>query len=530
MKYTTKYSPSILLAIGALLLAQTIAPMHLAHTAYKTVSKNKALTAAITLPLITYYAANKLYQRSIHWDWKNIDETHINGIPLAEIFKQHAATLKNNGSQWLWGTGTSAHQVEGDCTNNQWYLFEGKPLEDKKEVEVAGIGCDHWNRYKEDIQLMKQIGTNTYRFSVEWSKVMPQQGVINKEALAHYKDVCKELIANGIKPVITLYHYTEPIWFYEMGGFEKEENIQHFVDFCKTVFTELHEDVHLWLTFNSPEGVAAQGWLTATKPPAKKGQYVLMAQVLHHLLEAHVRTYQALKSLPGGQNSRVGMLKNIMQLDPWNVANPLDHFGCYIGSNLVDASIYNFFNTGIFSVYIPGKVSYTQENTYLKNGGKALDFIGLNYYAHNYMSNLKTFREPNQDIEIHTNNTKYTIYGEGLYRAIKELSKNIAEPLNVPMYVTENGIGTDNDAHRELFHRRYLYALAHAIKDGYNVHGYILWSLMDNYEWGQYSKHYGVFKVDRTNNLERTLKPGAQYYVDMIKNSSIHSLYHKQQM
>lgn len=493
---------------------------HALSGALKAVSDHKLIAGTVALAGVGAYVLNIKYsahKKEIHWDWKNIDVTHVDGTPIETIFKNRALALKKNGSEWLWGTGTSAHQVEGNCTNNNWYHFEGKML-DGAIVQPAGIACDHWNRYKEDVQLMKNIHTNTYRFSVEWSKVMPKAGQLDKAALQHYVDVCQELVKNGIKPIITLYHYTEPQWFSDLGGFEKAENIHHFVEFCSEVYKELHPYVHLWLTFNSPEGVAAQGWLTGTKPPAKKDMK-LMVHVLHNLLEAHVLVYQAFKALPNGAQSRVGILKNIFQLDPWNYLNPLDHLACKFGSVLVDASVYNFLTTGVYSVFVPGKVSYTQENAYVKNGGKCLDFIGLNYYCHNYVRNFKPIREPNPEIEIPANNTKYTIYGEGIYRAIKELSEKVAEPLNLPIYITENGIGTDSDEHRDLFHKRYLYAVAKAINDGYNVNGYVLWSLMDNYEWGQFAKHYGVYKVDYENGCTRSLKDGARYFVDLMKNS-----------
>lgn len=489
-----------------------------------------------------YAAAQKIYFNHLHWDWKKNDPKNIyihqattkgldlsewtrkepfNTISIADFFKlraQYLQKLSPNQNEWLWGAATSAHQVEGDCTNNNWYLFEGKQL-DGNIVQPAAQGCDTWKHEDTDIQKMKELGINTYRFSVEWSKVFPQQGIVDQEVLNHYKEFCQKLVKNGIKPVITLYHYTEPIWFYEQGGFEKAENIKHFVEFCTTVFNAMHKDVYAWFTFNAPEGIALQGWLTGSKPPAKKNMK-LAVEVLHNILEAHVQIYQAFKQLPGGQESRIGILKNIMQLDPWNIANPLDHLACYMGNKLQNESVYNFLTTGEYSVYVPTKVNYHATNEYLKNGGKCLDFIGLNYYCHNYMKNFKPIREPNQEIEIHTNNSKYTIYAEGLYRAIAELSARIAKPLGIPIYVTENGIGTDNDEHRTLHNQRYVYALARAIQDGYDVRGYIHWSLMDNYEWGQYAKHYGLYAVDRnTPELTRSLKPGAQYYKDVVTNS-----------
>jgi len=538
MNILTKRLASLLLG----LFIMHPAPSYSMHYVTNFITQNKKLSiAALTVAAVGtagYYIANqayKNYMNTIRWDWAHIDPTHITKdgkqIPIAEFFKQHAAAVAcktdhPGQNQWLWGAATSAHQVEGNCTNNQWHSFENKEM-DGKTIEPAGIGCDSWNHEDEDIANMKALGINTYRFSVEWSKVIPEQGKVDLKVLNHYKQFCQKLVANGIKPIITLYHYTEPKWFYALGGFEKHENIRYFVEFCTIVFSELHEYVHLWLTFNSPSGVAAQGWLTGTKPPAKKDMK-LMAHVFFNLLSAHVQIYRELKEMDGGKEARIGILKNIMQLDPLSFFNPIQHFACKVGNDLVNESMYTFFKTGTFKVWVPGKVSFQATDEYIQNGGKCMDFIGLNYYCHNYMtSKFKPIREPNPEIEIPTNNDKYTIYGEGLYRAIKELSDNLAHPLNVPIYVTENGIGTDNDAHRTLHNQRYLYALARAIQDGYDVRGYVHWSLMDNYEWGQYGKHYGLYHINRTilvnrttPALTRTFKPGAQYFKDVVTGSN----------
>lgn len=479
-----------------------------------------------TLILISSFSAT--HADLIQWPWKSIDTSIINGMPIADFFKNHAQQLADsqeipyttcgNHHAWLWGTATAAHQVEGNCTNNQWYLYEGKII-NGAIVEPAGIGCDHWNRYKEDIQLMKELGVNAYRFSVEWSKVEPMPGVYDEAALDHYEDVCKELVANGIKPVITLYHYTEPIWFYNMGSFENYSNCAYFTNFCAKVFERLHPYVYMWLTFCSPE-TAAKGWLQATMPPLKKDMK-LMVQVLYNICETHVDIYRKFKSMEGGQQSRIGIHKTVFQLDPWNRFNPLDHLGCAMADRLINKPVYDFFTTGEFNIYIPFKVNFHKTNSYIKAGGQAMDYVGLSYYCHNYMSNFKTFREPNPEIEIPCAHHQYTIYGEGLYRAIQELSERIAGPLNIPIYVTENGIGTHDDNHRILQSQRYLYALAQAIADGYDVRGYIHWSLLDNYEWGVYKKCYGLYHVDRENGLKRTKKKGAEYFESMVKGSAI---------
>ena len=436
----------------------------------------------------------------LHWDWKTID-----------IAKTHFK------KDFLFGVATSAHQVEGD-SHNSWTDWEESCDEQKKPrvQHVSGKACEHWKNYKEDIQLIKKLGVKAYRFSIAWDKVEPSSGKFNQEALKHYQDVCDELIVNDIQPVITLHHYTDPLWFFDRGGFEKEENIKYFVRFCKTVFSTLHPRVHMWFTFNSPDGYAFKGYHQGMVPPGKKDMN-LACIVYKNLLEAHVQTYNALKQLAGKTPTRIGILKNMIQIDPWRNWNILDIMGCSAAKKLTDDCFFNFFTTGVFNVKIPFKVTVRHTNN---DAPASLDFIGLNYYSHMYMSNFKIIKDPQ---EIATQNSNYVVYPEGLYRAIKTISdeldcqgkKNIRKNI-LPIYVTENGIATDDDNLRTLFTQRYLYALSEAIEDGYDVRGYIHWSLMDNYEWGSYDKHYGIYAVD-FKTQKRTIKPGARYFVDLVK-------------
>ena len=551
----TKLCLSLLLAGMALQPAQTVAMEKLAKVA-----------AAGSLATAGYHFANYLNEKKIHpFDWNKIDPTQIrvyqtdpgldfpewsrkepfDTISIANFLKARARYLAKhlNLNTLLLGAAGAAHQVESGNVDTQWNLFEaqeqdengnwiapvvnGQPVKlDGNVVCPVGLGCDAQNHEDEDIALMKEFGLNSYRLSIAWEKIYPQPGVINQEEVARYRRFFKKLVDNNIRPVVTLYHYAEPQWFYELGGFEKTQNIKHFVEFCTTVYKEFHSEVYLWFTFNAPEGIALQGWLTGAKPPAKKDMK-LAVQVLHNILEAHVAVYRAIKALPEiGSKSQVGILKNILQLDPWNIFNPLDHLACMFGNRLQNESVYNFLTTGDYSVSIPGKVSYTATNDYIKNGGKCLDFIGLNYYSHNYMKNFKTIAQPNHEIEPATRNERYTVYGEGLYRAIQELSNRIAKPLQVPIYITENGVPTTNDeqgnALRTLHNQRYLYGMARAIQEGHDVRGYIHWALMDNYEWGSYRKFYGLHHVDRsTPELKRTIKDGARYYQSIAKGAAI---------
>ncbi len=435
---------------------------------------------AFILTLGSLHAASIEY-----WDWKSID---TNAISFPKNF--------------LFGVGTSAYQVEGG-NKNVWdrWAHEGKC------EQAAGQACDHWNRYHEDAQLIQNLGANAYRFGVEWSRIEPQQGVFDEAALDHYAAMCDELLKRGIAPVITLHHYNDPIWFADVGGFEKEENIQLYVRFAKKVIDKLHNKVHLWLTFNSPTSYAAKGYLANRMPPGKKNMQ-LMAEVMKNLLVAHVRLYKAVKHDRITAHAQVGTLHNICQLEP---ARMWDKPFALLGDYISHRCLYNFFKTGVFRFYIPcmGYVYHKEPDA-----PKSLDFIGLNYYSHFMMHGPKTSTFPD---EMQTMCPDKTIYPEGFYRAIKEIDAHIAKPLNVPIYVTENGVAPVKEEDRELFLRRYYYAMHKAMNEGCDVRGYFYWSLMDNYEWGTMGKkRYGLYHVDFETH-KRTLKSSAQYYIDIAQ-------------
>ena len=248
MKLTSKLLPAFLLTSIAI---QPVAYSMQSVVDFVKNHKYSLGLGAVAVAGLGYYAANKMHNTSIHWDWNKINTSALprKGGNIMRFFKEHAqhladakdvpSTLSGDHHEWLWGTATADCQSGGNCDNNQYRGIQGT-IVNGQLYEPAGIMCDGWNRYKEDIQLMKDLGVNSYRFSVEWSKIEPEAGVYDEEALAHYEDVCKELVANGIKPVITLYHYAEPIWFSKMDSFEKRDNCTYFVNFCAKVYERLH--------------------------------------------------------------------------------------------------------------------------------------------------------------------------------------------------------------------------------------------------------------------------------------------------
>ncbi len=452
----------------------------------QTASATKSIKKAIrTAPHIN--APRVVKKDPLYWDWSTIDTQQIY---FPDTF--------------LWGAATSAQQVEGNCTNNDWNIWEQNHADTK-----TGIACDQWNRYTDDIQLLKKIGLNSYCFSIEWSKIEPQRGIFDEDALEHYEDLCKELIKQGIKPIITLHHYTNPLWFTKLGGFEHEKNICHFIRYCKKVFERLYPYAHLWLTFNAPTSYVARAYHAGLYPPGTENMQ-LMQEVLKNMLEAHVQTYHALKKIAPA--ATIGIGHNIYQVEPKNF---WDIPGCATANTLFHENFYRFFRTGDFKVSVPFKANVKHYND---AASRSLDFIGLSYYSHGLMSGFDVDAYPGDQ---KTQMKIYTVYPEGFYRAIQELTKELAQPLNIPIYVTETGIATNNEAQRELFFKRYLFALSYAISTGCPVKGCMVWTLTDNYEWGSYDYNYGLFGIN-FETLERDKEPraGAQYFIDVVRGFS----------
>lgn len=479
-------------------------------------------------------------QKKIFHGWQDMGNLAV--TMKRQLSQTHAASF-------LLGASTSEHQCSKQCSADicSWSRFSAEnnlaQPTDKKYV------IDLWNHYKDYIDFIKNtLHGNTLRFSIEWPLVQPKnQYHFDQDVIDHYKQMFAYAIKQGVTPIVCFHHYTDPCWFIDAGGFEEEKNIDYFVTFCAKMYKALMESVltneketyyyqklsprfPLWATFNSPEGYAFKGYYDHTSPPARKKRKSLQwaCTVLSNMLEAHVRVYFALKEVHQNFDMSkkidapmIGFLKNIYQLDPaqktvrQKACLPISSMTCAMGHMMQHKSIYRFFKKGIFSISIPGVVHVHNVN---RDAMHALDFIGLNYYSNGTVCLTKIMPEKNP--QYATDNPQYRIYPEGLYRAIVELSENIALPLNIPLYVTENGIATQDDNKRAYFYHTYLHALAQAACDGYPVYGYVPWTLADNYEWPnrkrQTSRAYGLCTVDENNPQLLKLKQGAQPYATFV--------------
>jgi len=490
-----------------------------------------ALASSVLAPITTLQAAPK------YWNWSD--------------GKWQPVTQFNKN--FLFGAGHSHHQYEGirldneDTDYNNWHLLEDSKIFDGKRHKnikhKCGDTCKGWDKAVEDVDLVYDIGLDVYRMSVSWEKINPAPGVFDPFALEHYIDVLDRCNERGIKVLMGLHHYTDPVWFTELGGFTKRENIKYFVEFAHEVYKALGDRVWLWATFNSPSGYAAKCFLSGEMIAAvdSKNNFVCNtkdfaghANMLCNLCLAHVEVYNALKQEFVTLHKKdichnepqVGILKNIIQMEAGDL---FGNIGCTVTEHLLNDPMFEFFTTGVYPRYYFFNLAKNNNNPLATDtrAPLSLDFIGLNYYSH---LEVKGMSKKNVDNEIATANPNYTIYPEGLYYALETIDKEIVTPIwntykkEVPIYVTENGIAAinDNGADRELFFNRYLYALHKAIDRGIDVRGYFTWSLMDNYEWGSYDKKYGLYRVDFDNSdRKRTLKTdaGTQYFLEIVKNT-----------
>lgn len=378
---------------------------------------------------------------------------------------------------------------------NQWSTWESSKspagVSRIKDGSRVSSGGQHWLRVDEDIKLLKELGVNAYRFSVEWSKVQPGgPDEWNASVIAHYSDEIDQLLSAGITPMLTLQHFTIPLWFEELGGFESEANIPHFVAYAERLFRAFRSRVSLWITINEPFFYSFNGYMSGVFPPGKTDP-ALCGLVLRNLLEAHVAAYQRLRAVMDEQplrsdaSIRIGLVHCIYHFDCWNPLNGFDWFISRHLNQLFNESVLHFFASGIFH-WKPVGHRHTFYSS--PSAPRCLDFMGLNYHSHSFVRyRFKSFFThnpieimlPHTSLTLMSDATNACIYPEGLYRSLMQLKQVLP---GTDIFVTENGIADRHDDRRHLYLRRHMFALSKAIKDGANVKGYFFWTLFDCFE------------------------------------------------
>ncbi len=366
----------------------------------------------------------------------------------------------------LIGTATSAYQVEGNNKNSDWWYYE----KIGKLKYKSGLSSDHYHLYRTDIDIMKKLNLNSYRFSIEFSRIYPNRNNIDKKEIEHYKEVISDLNKNQIEPIVTLWHYTLPKWFLDIGGFENRENINIFIDYVE-VLLKHGLDIRYVLTMNEPLAYSINSYLVGKYPPFERS-IIKFLRVQNNLIEMHNKLYRLLKQ--------------------YDYEVSFAH------------AMYSFFNKNL--VYPAYKISNYILNEEMLRRTK-LDFIGINYYKAISMIPRPSLRRPFKT------EMRWRINPDGLYSLIKSINFEYHKPI----MITENGVATKNEVLRGDFIRSHFNRVLRAKREGVPVIGYMYWSFIDNFEWIYgYTKHFGIVAFDPMT-LKRHIKPSA--YV--LKNIAI---------
>jgi beta-glucosidase len=419
---------------------------------------------------------------------------------------------------FLWGAATSAHQVEGRNTANDWWRFEqrkGAILGERS----SGDACRHWELFDEDFALAAADGHNAHRLSFEWSRLEPARGQFDPGAVSHYHDVLASLRRHGLTPIVTLHHFTNPLWVADAGGWEVRETIDRFEEFVRFCAREYGAEVDWWCTVNEPEVYAFRGWSEGVWPPAVRDESRALT-VIANLLEAHGRAYRVLKAEDradadgDGTAARVGFAKHYAQLEPLRPWNPLDRLQAYFENRVFIEAVERAAVDGTIDLSIPGARPIRRTLPELK---ASLDWYGLNYYTRWMVRSLSPKPHVARPGSLRTD-LDWELWPEGFERAIAH-----AGGLGLPVLVTENGVADEHDVLRPRAIVAFVEAMHRAIAGGVRVLGYLHWSLLDNFEWADgFHGRFGLYAVDfDRDERPRTRRASAEVYARIARANAL---------
>ena len=436
---------------------------------------------------------------------------------------------------FLWGAATSSYQVEGNCRNCDWWHWEHERDGFIIDGTKSGIAADHYNRFEEDFALAEKLGLNAYRFSLEWSRIEPEEGRWDYTEVDHYRRVLESLHRHGMTPLVTLYHWTNPLWVSEQGGWQNPKMIDYITRFSAFIAREFGDLVPIWLTLNEPMVLALMLYGLGVIAPFKAGSETARP-VAQRVLQAHARMYAAVHEATS-HNPLVGPAHNVIHIEP---ANPESEADRELAQQL-DRSGNEFFLAGVDTGIIGPPWGNGEEVPGLKG---AWDVIGVNYYQR-----LRAFAERRRtssgpDITDETSldlaakagqrlqamraaaaemNSPYLspwtdddYYPAGLHDVIMRVNK-----YNRPIYITENGLHTTDDDQRNQHLLLHLREAHRAIEDGADLRGYCYWSLLETWEWSfGHMLHMGMWALE-PETLNRLPRPIAYLYRDIAKSNTI---------
>jgi len=383
---------------------------------------------------------------------------------------------------FVWGTATAAHQIEGGNWNNDWWAWEHDPA--SPCAEPSGDACDSWNRWADDVALVADMGLGTYRLSVEWSRIEPEDGEWSSAAVAHYRRQCEALLARGIEPTVTFHHFTTPRWLaVGQPGWEDPATADRFAAFCGRLAGELGDVMRRACTINEPNIVATMGWLFGLFPPGRS-DHDLRLRVNDVFVDAHRKAVDAIRAAARGV--------------PVGLTLSMTEYQAVEGGEAQLA-----------------RVQRDMEDVFLE-ATDGDDFLGVQVYSRMRLG-PSGMLPPEEGVPVL--DMGYEYWPQALEACLRRAWSFTGG--RVPLLVTENGIGTGDDDQRIAFVHAALEGVLRCLADGVDVRGYTYWSLLDNFEWAfGYRPRFGLVAVDR-ETFTREPKPSAAWFASVAKANAL---------
>jgi beta-glucosidase len=413
---------------------------------------------------------------------------------------------------FLWGTATAAHQVEGSNHRNNWAAWE-KQEGRIKNGQKAGLACDWWNgRWKEDLDRAVETGQNAHRLSVEWSRIQPDPEHWDEGALEYYRVMLRGLVDRGLTPMVTLHHFSNPLWLEEMGGWENDQTPARFEMFVRKVVEALHEYVSLWVVINEPNVYTNCAYMDGTFPPGKHDNAAAY-RVMLNLLRGHAAGYRAIHELQ--PEARVGTCIHYRSFRPARDWHPMDRF--------LANQLHQVFNHSFARAAVDGKFTFLDKSTMVREAVKTQDFVGVNYYTRDLVeftldpSRLFNKRYFPPEARLSTTGFMASV-PEGMFEALKWAAR-----FELPILVTENGIEDSDDSLRPEYLVEHIHQVWRGLNFNWPIKGYFHWSLVDNFEWERgWTQRFGLWGLNPETQA-RIRRKSVDFYEAICKSNAITS-------
>jgi beta-glucosidase len=414
---------------------------------------------------------------------------------------------------FLWGAATASHQVEGNNTNNDWWAWENEPGH-ILHGHHSGLACDWWGgRWREDFDRAESGRQNAQRLSIEWSRIQPEPDRWDEDALDRYREMLQSLKQRGMTPMITLHHFTNPLWLSEMGGWENEAVVEYFEAYVRKSVEALHEYANLWVTINEPNNLAALGFILGEWPPGKRDFSAAM-RVMSNLVGAHAAAYHAIHSIQ--PTAKVGTSLYYRGFEAAKGWSPLDRLLTVLHSNLFNESFPQALSRGV--------LKFPLRSISIPEAKGTQDFLGIDYYtkervAFDLLNPGEIFSHRFFEPEAELSETGFIANKpEGMEQAIRWGLK-----FGLPIIITENGVDDSDDSLRPQYLIQHLHRVWKRVNQNAPVKGYFHWTLVDNFEWERgWTQRFGLWELDVETQARRK-RPSADLYTEICQENGISS-------